>query len=141
MKKNQNASNAKKENANSSKLISANLDKFADQLSAVQLKEKKDRESFYLYPSDFSKSDISSEKGKKWRNHKRSKIAKFANNILIFAKIKDEEKLKNEIAQFLQFYKEFYKLNDLSFASLSHSKDEGKEKNLSLALQIIKSFQ
>lgn len=141
MKKNQNAQIAQKENASNSKLISANLEKFADQLSGIQLKEKKDRESFYIYPSEFSKSDISSEIGKKWRNNKRSRIAKFCNNILIFAKIKDEGRLQKEIADFMKFYKEFYKINDLSFSSLSHSKDEGKEKNISLALQIIKSLQ
>lgn len=127
---------AKNENLKSA--ISINLEKYADQLSGINLKEKKDKESLYLYPDGFLKSDISSEKGKKYRNGLRNKLKKFSNNILIFAKIKDAEKLQKEIADFMIFYKEKFRINDLSLSSISHSKDSAKEKDFSLFLQIVK---
>lgn len=124
---------------NQKELIKFNLDQFADQLSGMQLKEKKDRETIYLYPEGFSKSDIGSEKGKKYRNSLRNQIKRFSNNILIFAKIKDEEKLKIEIAKFDEFYQKNYRNCDYSLGSISQSKDASKEKDFDLFLQIIKS--
>lgn len=144
MKKNEIASkDAKKiaiaENSKEIKsAISLNLEKYADQLSGMELKEKREKESLYLYPEGFAKSDISSEKGKKYRNSLRNQLRRYSNNILIFAKMKDAEKLGNEIAQFMGFYKKNFRINDLSLSSISHSKDAGKEKDFSLFLQIVK---
>jgi hypothetical protein len=124
-----------------------NLSKFADQLSKIEVKEKRKRETMYKYPDSFSEKDINSEKGKKHRNHLRSLRNRFANNILAFAKQSqvnksfDSKVLLNEVKSFDAFYKENYLLNDYSFKSLSQSKDEMKEKNISLFLSILKDLK
>jgi hypothetical protein len=137
---------AEKKNENSARIaerskesiISLNLEKYADQLSGMQLKEKKEKDTIYHYPPEFDKSMISSEKGKKYRNSLRNRLKRHSNNVLIFAKIKDAEKLQKEIEDFQKFYAEFFRLNDYSLASISHSSDPIKEKDFSLFLQIVK---
>lgn len=130
----------KKENASpaSSSIASINLSKFADQLSLIALKEKKSKDHIYLYPEGFSKEDLSGEKGKKFRNSIRNKMKTFSNNILLYAKMNRIEDLEKEIASFLPFYKEKFRINDLSIASISSSQDESKIGNFSLMLSIIK---
>lgn len=121
--------------------IKINLDKFAKELEGMQLKEKRTRETIYVYPESFTKSDINSEKGKKYRNSIRNNLKRFSNNICIYAKMKDAEKLGNEVKGFEGFYKEKFRLNDFSLSSISQSKDELKEKDFSLMLEIIKEVK
>lgn len=137
MKKNANA-NVKVAKEEKKEIIQINLDKFEKQLENVSIKEIRQRETIYVYPDDFSKSDINSEKGKKYRNSIRNNLKRHCNNILIFAKSKDSEKLQKEIKEFELFYKEKFRLNDFSLSSISQSKDAGKEKDLSLMIEIIK---
>lgn len=132
-----NASNAISSPANPS-IIKMNLDKFADQLGKMELKEKKDKETIYLYPEGMTKEMISGEKGKKFRNSLRNRLKTISNNILLFAKMKRMEDLDKEINSFLAFYKDHYRLNDLSLKSISQSADEGKNASLSLFLSIVK---
>lgn len=138
MKKNEIARNAQKESKIEKSAISLNLEKYADQLSGMQLKEKKIRETIYIYPDGWDKSKISSEEGKKFRNSLRNQLRRYSNNILIFAKMKDADKLSAEIKSFLSFYKEKFRNNDLSLSSISQSNDPIKEKDFSLFLQIVK---
>ncbi len=119
-------------------LISINLSKFTDQLKNVELKEKKIRETLYIYPDGKGKEWINSPEGKKWRNSKRNQLRRHSNNVLTFAKIQEMEKLQKEIELFNLFYKENFRINDYSFSSISQSSNEGKEKDLSLMMQIIK---
>lgn len=122
-------------------IVKINLDQFKDQLSSIQLKEKKERSTIYLYPEGKGKEWINSPDGKKWRNNKRNSIQRFANNILIFAKSNQLEKLQEEIKKFDAFYKEFYRLNDYSFASISNSNDAKKEGDIDLMMKIIKEIK
>lgn len=125
----------KDESPNLSKI---NLSKFADQLEKMELKEKKDKETIYIYPEGMSKSDISGEKGKKFRNGLRNKMKFHSNNILLFAKKNRLDDLKSAIESFRKFYKENYRINDLSIKSISHSANEEKNIFLSLFLEIVK---
>lgn len=139
MKKQNNAIASKIEEKKENLTI-VNLSKFAKELENVQLKQKRERETIYVYPESFSKSDVNSEKGKKFRNGIRSKMKRFANNIFYFAKIQEEDNLKKEIGMFKEFYKSNFRLNDFSLNSISQSKDAGKEKDFSLMLNIIKEI-
>lgn len=124
-----------------------NLSKFAEQLSKIEVKEKKKRETMYKYPEGFTEKDINSEKGKQYRNKCRNIRNRFANNILSFAKQNevlkgkfDVSKLTNEVKEFNKFYKETYLLNDYSFKSISQAKEED-EKELVLFLSILKDIK
>lgn len=142
MSKTNNASkDAKKEIASPAivDLSKFNLEKFADQLSAISLKEKKNKETIYVYPPEFKKEDIGGEIGKKWRNHQRRKLESLTNNILFFAKGKKMEDLQDAIKKFRSFYKETYRRNDFSIDSLSQSRNDARNAGISLALDIIKS--
>lgn len=139
--KKQNNAIASKIDEKKEEITSINLSKFKEKLENVQLKEKRNRETIYVYPDDFSKSDINSEKGKKFRNSLRSKMKKFANNIFYFSKINEIEKLKAEIGLFEDYYKRFFRINDFSLNSLSQSKDAGKERDFQLMLDIIKEVK
>lgn len=153
--KNANVNSSKKENAKSSnvkspllrdqikeekksEIVAINLSQFADQLSSMEIKEKKIRETIYIYPESISKSDINGEKGKKFRNGIRNQKKRFCNNILIFAKTNRLDDLKKEIDLFDAFYKGFFRINDYSLASISQSNDPLKERDLNLMIQIIK---
>lgn len=141
-KTNSNASkDAKKEIASPAivDLSKFNLEKFADQLSAISLKEKKNKETIYVYPPEFKKEDIGGEIGKKWRNSQRRKLESLTNNILFFAKGKKMEDLQDAIKKFRSFYKETYRRNDFSIDSLSQSRNDARNAGISLALDIIKS--
>lgn len=133
------AKNAKKDE--SKEINKINLSKFVSQLSTIELKEKKDKETIYIYPEGSSKEWIGSDKGKKFRNSLRNAMKKFANNILIFAKINDLEKLQGEIKKFDEFYKKNYRINDLSLKSISSSSDPLKERDYSLMIEIIKEVK
>lgn len=140
MKKNAIASKdaSKKEIAN---LNEINLSKFADQLSGISLKEKKERETIYIYPDGFSKEIISSEKGKKFRNGLRNQMRRFANNILLFAKMNRLDDLRKEIAEFDLFYAKYYRMQDYSASSISQSNNPEKEMGFSLMMEIIKEIK
>lgn len=121
-------------------LTKINLNKFADALAKVEVKEKRAKETIYKYPDTFSKSDINAEKGKKFRNSLRNKLKRFSNNIFVYTKQQDIEAIKKEVALFNAFYAEHYILNDFSFASLSNTKAEGKEKGFKTLLDIVKEI-
>jgi len=118
-----------------------NISKFSDQLSKIELKEKKDKETIYVYPGGSDKEWIGSTKGKKFRNSLRNLMHKHANNILIFAKSNQMEKLQEEIKKFDDFYKKNYRINDLSLKSISSSSDPLKERDFSLMIEIIKEVK
>lgn len=122
-------------------IVKFNLDKFADQLGKIDLKEKKERDTIYLYPAEFSKEMISGEKGKKFRNHLRNQLKRHSNNCLLFAKMKRMDDLKEEIKKFDAFYLQFYRINDYSIGSISQSNDDAKNASYSLFLDILKSLK
>jgi chlorite dismutase len=120
-------------------LSKINLDKFMGQLANVNVKEKKERQTIYVYPDGKSKDWINSEEGKKWRNKMRNTLRRHSDNILLYAKHSRLEDLKKEIDAFNAFYKGNFRINDYSLSSISSSSDEGKTQNYSLMLDIIKS--
>lgn len=141
-KTNVNASNASKKEIASPAIVDLskfNLEKFADQLEKISLKEKKNKETIYVYPPEFKKEDLGGEIGKKWRNAQRRKLESMTNNILFFAKGKKMDDLQDAIKKFRAFYKETYRRNDLSIDSLSQSRNDARNAGISLALDIIKS--
>lgn len=143
MKKN---SNSPAKNADASKnalspnpsIIKINLGQFKDQLGKIELKEKRDKETIYIYPEGFSKEMISSEKGKKFRNSLRNRMKTICNNILLYAKMNRMEDLQKSIAEFDALYSANYRIKDYSIKSLSSSGDESKLSLMILSLQIIK---
>lgn len=122
-------------------LTKFNLANYADQLSGIALKEKKERETIYIYPADFGKPEIGGEKGKKHRNKLRNQMKRHSNNILVYAKSQDLEKLTKEIAEFETFYTANYRTHDFTLASISQSNDETKEKDLTLMMKIITDYK
>lgn len=140
IKKNANPSDAKKSDA-SKEIIKINLSKFADQLGKIELKEKRDKETIYIYPEGFSKEMISSEKGKKFRNSLRNRMKTICNNILLYAKMNRMEDLQKSISEFDALYSANYRIRDYSIKSLSSSGDESKLSLMILALSIIKEMK
>lgn len=141
-KTNVNASNASKKEIASPAIVDLskfNLEKFADQLEKISLKEKKNKETIYVYPPEFKKEDLGGEIGKKWRNAQRRKLESMTNNIRFFAKGKKMDDLQDAIKKFRAFYKETYRRNDFSIDSLSQSRNDARNAGISLALDIIKS--
>lgn len=134
--------NAPLKNANAkTPVIKVNLDKFAKDLANHDIKVKAKKETLYIYPEGFGEHEINSEKGKKFRNSLRTRLKRHCNNILSYAKTQQPEPLAKEIKEFMAWYKTAYRNNDLSFASLSQSKNESKEKDLVIMLNIIKEMQ
>jgi len=138
---------AKNQKIESSKieLKKLNLSSFAKELSEIPLKERKERESLYKYPSDFPMQERNSDKGKRFRNSLRSKRDNLMNSINYNAMILQKENskenslaLKNAIAKFDEFYQKNYLKNDYSIESISILSDPIKNKSLILALKIIK---
>lgn len=132
--------NASKENA-SPAIIKFNLDQFKDQLGSIELKEKRDKETIYIYPEGMTKEMISSEKGKKFRNSLRNRMKTICNNILLFAKMDRMEDLQKSIAEFDALYAKNYRMQDYSLKSISSSGDESKLSMISLSLKIILSIK
>lgn len=124
-------------NQNQNQIQKINLSKFSDALQGIEMKEKKERLSLYIYPDGFSKDKINGLEGKSFRGKMRGKRDKLINNILFFAKGNKIEDMKKEIELFNNFYKENYCINDYSLQSLSNKED----KNISLALSIIKEIK
>ena len=133
--KTQNVS-VKKENAVKT-VTSLNLAKFADKLKNVELKEKNKKETIYIYPENFTQKMISETEGKQHRNKIRNQMKRFVNNIQLFAKFNRIDDLKKEINSFDEFYKKNFRITDYSFASISNTKNEAKEADLKLMLEII----
>lgn len=137
---------SKKENASKNQIDASkknaiqkiNLSSIASKLEGINPSEKRERESIYLYPKEFSKEMISGDKGKSFRNSMRKKRDSLCNNILFFAKGKKDAELKESIAKFNSFYKENYQRNDYAIASLSQKNDDAGNQFIILALEIIK---
>jgi hypothetical protein len=123
------------------KIVDLNLSSFADKLKNVEVKEKKDKETIYNYPENFTKAQINGEQGKKHRNKLRTKMQKFENNIFVFTKTNNVEELQKTIKEFDVFYKENYRINDYSLKSISSSNDETKSASLKTMLEIITSVK
>lgn len=128
------------------KITNLNLSQFAEKLNSIEVKEKKQKETLYRYPENFSQSDINSEKGKTFRNSLRNKRKRFVNNVLFAAKQmnvkKDadaEKALKDHVNAFNDFYKENYLCNDFSLKSVSASSKDEMNAEIELCLQICKS--
>lgn len=125
-----------------------NLSSLTDQLSKVELKEKIKKQTIYKYPEGFTEKDMNSEKGKKFRNGLRNKLRRFVNNVLSYAKqhqinksAEAENLLQKEISEFMTFYKDNYRINDLSFDSISNTKDEDKTGDIKLFIHVVKQVQ
>lgn len=126
-----------KEVKNASNVTKVNLDKFTDALKNVEVKEKVKKDNIYIYPETMTEKEKSNEVGKKFRNKLRNQLRRYANNIFVFAKTKNVESLEKEINLFDKFYKENYRINDYSFSSITNTKNEVKEKDIKLMLEII----
>lgn len=131
------ANAAKKESKAVAQVTTLNLSKFADKLKNVELKEKLKKETIYIYPENFTQKMISETEGKQHRNKIRNQMKRFVNNIQMFAKYNRVEDLQKEIVSFDEFYKKNFRITDYSFASISNTKNEAKEADLKLMLEIV----
>jgi hypothetical protein len=134
------ASTTAKKDLSTSKVAKVNLSKYAEQLSKITVKEKNKREHLYIYPEGFTEQMINSEVGKKHRNKMRNILKRFTNNIFVFAKSNQIDKLQTEVNLFKSFYKENYRIQDFSLNSITNAKDEKKE-NIQLMLNIVKDME
>lgn len=147
MKKNVNVSNETK-SKKVNEVSKINLSTIADRLSKIEVKDKKVKNTIYIYPEGWTQDKINSVEGKKFRNKLRNKIKFFCNQIFLFAKqlqvnSKDADstkKLNDAVKEFKSFYKTNYKINDFSIESISQAKDE-KTNDIKLMLDIIKSSE
>lgn len=146
MKKNQTETKVSKSKKDSKEVVKLNVQSIADRLNKIEVKDKKVKNTIYIYPEGWTQDKINSIEGKKFRNRLRNKIKFFCNQIfvsskqlLVNAKNEDAKKsLSNTIADFKKFYKENYRLNDFSIESISQAKDE-KTNEIKLMLEILKS--
>lgn len=118
-------------------VVNINLSKFADKLKNISVKEKKTKDTIYIYPENFTAKMIGEKEGKQFRNKLRNKMRFFENNIFVAAKQKDNDKLIALVKEFNSFYKANYRVNDYSLSSVSQSQDETKTGDLSTMMQII----
>lgn len=131
-----------------SEVSKVNLSSIADRLEKIEIKDKKVRNTIYIYPDGWTQDKINSVEGKKFRNKLRNKIKFFCNQIFLFSKQisvnpknEDSKKsLQNVVKEFKAFYKSFYKINDFSIESISQAKDE-KTNDIKLMLDILKSLE
>lgn len=130
----------KKETAKDEKLIKINFTKFAEKLSSFDVKEKMQKSTLYSYPVEWTSLQINGDQGKTFRRSLRLKLTNFSNNIFVYTKTKQAEKLNAEIKAFDSFYKANYKLNDYSINSITHTKEE-KNASYVLMLEIIKEVK
>lgn len=136
--KTNNSNSSDKPKANASKIVDLNLSKYADKLKTVELKEKKSKDSIYLYPDEFTPALINSDKGKKFRNKIRNSITRFSNNIFVFAKTNQSDKLIAEINLFNEFYKMNFRITDYTVKSISQANNEKTIADIELMLEIVK---
>lgn len=112
----------KKETA---KLQKINFEKFANIASKITENSVTLQKSLlYIYPTEWTKNEINNKKlGGAFRNKRRKELNNFANIIFLSYQKKNVELLKTEVEKFKVFYKEFYRVNDFSINSVTHTKD------------------
>lgn len=131
--------NTKNAKSKTKEIAKFNLEQFTDSLKNFEAKATNAKRSIlYNYPETFKETDINSVLGKRFRNRLRSKLQNFCNNIFVYAKTNDAEKLQIEVDFFNAFYKENYRINDYTISSLTNSPKEGKNKDLETLLSIVK---
>lgn len=112
----------KKETA---KLQKINFEKFANIASKITESAVTLQKSLlYIYPTEWTKNEINNKKlGGAFRSKRRKELNNFANIIFLAYQKKNIELLKTEVEKFKVFYKEFYRVNDFSINSVTHTKD------------------
>lgn len=131
-------SEIKKTNLENLNLDSINFDKIEKNIKVsdnVKEKSKSAKKEIYKNkPSDKNKH-------KSFRQQMRTKRMKFENNIQLYYKENQNENLKKELKNFLEFYKSEYVLNDFSVYSLVDSNtDTDKLKDTETFLKIVKQL-
>lgn len=123
------------------------------QISKVKVKETTitDRKEMFNYSNYHTTMKIDVSKLdklelKKINKSVRTKVRKIrnshSNNIILFAKEKRLNELKKEIANFINFYKFAYTLNDFSLVSISrNNRDMETKERLTLMLIIVNQFK
>lgn len=122
------------------KLHKINFEKHAAIVANVSEKIKEQKSTLYNYPETFTALQINGVEGKNFRSKLRTKLTNFANNIFVFYKTKNSEKLILEVQNFNVFYKENFKVNDFSISSITHTKEEKNQMYVHM-LEIIKDVQ
>lgn len=130
------------------KIVNVNLDSFAKRLSTITGSNTKTKDSIYVYPDDFTSIDISSKKGKSFRDKRRKQFEQIVNAFLHLQKQKElktisaqifADSAKEIVSLFADTYKEYYRANDYSFASVSQSNNEGKKTEILSFLSFCKN--
>lgn len=138
----------KKVSATTNKIVNVNLDSFAKRLSTITGSNTKTKDSIYNYPNDFTSIDISSKMGKSFRVKRRNQFEQIVNAFLHLQKQKElktisanifADSTKEIVSLFADTYKEYYRVNDYSFASVSQSNNEGKKTEILSFLSFCKN--
>lgn len=138
----------KKVNVKENKIVAVNLDSFSKRLSTITGSNTKTKDSIYNYPNDFTAIDISSKKGKSFRVKRRNQFEQIVNAFLHLQKQKELKTIsaqlfvdsaKEIVILFADTYKEYYRVNDYSFASVSQSSNEDKKTEILSFLSFCKN--
>lgn len=118
------------------KIVSINLDSVRKQLSNIVGTSVNTKDSIYVYPNNLTAIDISGKKGKSFRVKMRKNFEDIVNAFTIVKKQKETkaisekdftENCKQLKDLFVKIYKENYRVNDFSLASVTQSNNEGKK--------------
>lgn len=121
-------------------LNAVNSNDIAKRLESLQLTEKSEKgnkDAMYKFQLDKSKR-LDSDSQKKLRTKIRKELNTLMFNIVFNTKKKNEDRVKQCIKEFLQFYKSTYIVNDFSLKSLYSGNEESKVFEYTLALDIVK---
>lgn len=133
---------------NNAKIVAINIDSVAKRLSNIVGVNQKTKDSIYVYPNDFTAIDISSKKGKSFRVKRRGQFETIVNAFLQIKKQKELKQISNETFAksakeitelFADIYKEYYRVNDYSFQSVSQSNNEDKKAEILSFLSFCKN--
>lgn len=132
-----------------SKIVNVNIDSITKRLLNIVGTSQKTKDSIYVYPNDFTAIDISGKKGKSFRVKRRNQFEQIVNAYSHILKQKEmktislqifSESAKEIVNVFQDIYKQFYRINDYSFASVSQSNNEGKAIEIKSFLLFTKDF-
>ena len=105
--------------------------------SKVQVEKAKNvNEKHFIYK--FERENLSSQKAQSKRTKIRKQISDKIDNVIFYFNEKNEEKLKESIKDFKDFYLETYILNDYSINSIyANHVEQIKKDKLKITLDII----
>lgn len=118
-------------------LSKLNLSMFESKLKNVPENVTAQKSILYNYPENWGSLQINGQIGKNWRTARRRELANFCAIIQLRSKHKQFDTLIEKVNEFKKFYKTYFRVNDFSLQSVTHTKEE-KAADINFALDIVK---